>query len=145
MKKILELIKNPESLRYVIVGLATTAVGFLVYPLAWEALFGNGVSGALGEAVSQVIAILFAFFPNKLFVFRSHRDTRRGVIAELLSFFGTRMGTFFASILLVFLLTDLCGLPGMIGKGITIVVCFIGNYLFSKWLVFRHKNKEKIK
>lgn len=142
VKTVFDLLRDPETWRYVLVGLATTAVSYAIYPLCYEGLFGSEAPGALGETAAQVLSILFAYLPNKLFVFRSRRATKRGVIGEFFAFFGTRIGTFLASILLVFLLTDLIGLPGWIGKLVTVVVCFIGNYLFSKLLVFVKHNKE---
>ena len=58
---------NRETISYVIFGVLTTLVDWLVYRIVrWP-----GYSVAFSTAVSWASAVLFAFVTNKLFVFRS--------------------------------------------------------------------------
>lgn len=66
--------KIREVIRYVIVGVATTAVSFGVYWLCNEVFH---LHYAVSNAVSWVAAVTFAFFANRKIVFRFLQDCQK--------------------------------------------------------------------
>ena len=121
----------PETLRYLLAGIATTAVSFGVFALLHRAL---AVEERAANAVSIVIAIIFAYFANKLYVFRS--DAGGGTaVAEFAKFIGGRLLTmaveYFGYIAIVALLDD-----ELIAKAATQLAVFVLNYVISKLIVF---------
>ena len=65
MKKLMNLFKS-ETVRYLIFGVLATAVYAFVKWLTWQAWH----SGWGSETAAQASSIIFAFFTNKLFVFK---------------------------------------------------------------------------
>ena len=67
MKRVLNVNKSKhrEIMRYLIIGVLTTVVYFLVR----FSVFSLVQSGLLSVVVAQIAAILFAFATNKWFVF----------------------------------------------------------------------------
>lgn len=139
-----------EVVRYIIFGLLTTAVNFIVY-LTVTAVFGDHTYLAANVA-AWVVAVAFAYVTNKLFVFDSKSWDKSVVVRELGAFVSARVFS---------LLVEEAGLYVMIGiwrfdrfvidlavmqiGGGTIVKLFmqfvviVMNYVFSKLVIFRKK------
>ena len=67
MKKIKSLLlKNKEVIMYLIFGVLTTVVNWIVYSLTV-----NSLSMTVSNILAWFAAVIFAFFTNKLFVFES--------------------------------------------------------------------------
>lgn len=134
--------KYREIIMYLIFGVSTTAVNWIVYTVL-VAVFHLEIT--LSNAVAWVCAVLFAFVTNKLFVFRSDASGL-AVFREAAAFFGARIfsGLFevFLPTLLISLGVDgkLFGIDGFIAKLIVSVLIIIMNYVLSKLLVFRKKD-----
>lgn len=141
MKKLHELfLKYKEILLYLIFGVATTAVNFVIYTLL-ETLFHCNIT--LNNAVSWFGAVIFAFITNKLFVFESKEFRGPVLIKEMLSFFGARIVSGLIEIVLpeqlvnLGLDTELFGVRGLVAKALVSVIVIILNYVFSKLFIFR--------
>jgi putative flippase GtrA len=128
-----------ELVLYIIFGVATTLVNYLVYfPLYnWF-----GLSGALSNALSWVVAVAFANLTNKPFVFQSNDWSAKTVFRELLKFVGCRVGSGAIETFLIFLTVDCLHWNGNVLKILTSVIVVILNYIASKWLVFRKEEKR---
>ena len=135
-------IKYREILVYIIVGGMTTVVSWGCKFL-WGAIFYPGVSiptvaqNTVLVIVENVAGILFAYFPNRKWVFQS-KDPN--IFREFTGFVGSRLGTWGLSYVLNLLLTNVLHIDYRITTIIVGVVVVIGNYIISKFLVFR-KNK----
>ena len=135
----LEMIRNllrrhKDVIVYLIFGVLTTAVNYLVYLPCYNAF---GCSAALSNGIAWVFAVVFAFLTNKPFVFQSHDWSAETVISELLKFLGTRIGSGLLETAILFMAVDLmCG-DGNIMKLVTSVLVVIINYVGSKLLVFK--------
>ena len=125
-----------EVLSYLIFGVLTTVVNYLVYLPVYNFV---GLSAALSNAIAWVVAVTFAYLTNKPFVFRSHDWSAKTVIPELTRFIGCRIGSGAAETVILFLAVDLLGWNGNIWKLVTQVMVVILNYIGSKLLVFRKK------
>lgn len=156
--------KISELVSYCVFGALTTLVSFISY-LILAALFhldsrgeekssllsllsalfsGEGGSYALHalwcQLGSWVCAVLFAFFTNKAFVFRS-REHGKGALKELGRFALARVTGFIVIEAGVYLL--LLGVLGHLADKILVtVLVVIFNYFASKFAVFGHKKKK---
>ena len=135
-------IKYREILVYIIVGGMTTVVSWGCKFL-WGAIFYPGVTiptvaqNTVLVIVENVAGILFAYFPNRKWVFQS-KDPN--IFREFTGFVGSRLGTWGLSYVLNLLLTNVLHIDYRITTIVVGVAVVIGNYIISKFLVFR-KNK----
>ena len=134
-------VKYREILVYVIVGGMTTLVSWGCKFL-WGAIFYPGVTiptvaqNTVLVSVENVAGILFAYFPNRRWVFQS-KDPN--ILREFTGFVGSRLGTWGLSYVLNLLLTNVLHIDYRVTTIIVGVVVVIGNYVISKFLVFRKK------
>ena len=134
-------VKYREILVYVIVGGMTTLVSWGCKFL-WGAIFYPGVTiptvaqNTVLVIVENVAGILFAYFPNRRWVFQS-KDPN--ILREFTGFVGSRLGTWGLSYVLNLLLTNVLHINYRVTTIIVGVVVVIGNYVISKFLVFRKK------
>jgi putative flippase GtrA len=98
----------------------------------------TGMGTAAANTVSTVIAVVFAFFINKFFVFRSASWVLKVVLREFAAFCLGRLATYLMETGLLVVMIDWMGWPSMICKGFTMVLVVVGNYIISKWAVFRN-------
>jgi len=132
---------NYETVSYLFFGGITTLIGLASYAL-FIYYFGMGV--ALAGAVSNVLAIIFAFVTNKMFVFESSSWRAGVLLPEVIKFGASRLFTAVVEVFVLVLLVDVLGLNPMIMRLFTMVVIHvIGNYALSKWLVFASGRKSK--
>jgi len=134
-------LKYRELIIYILVGGLTTAVSWSCKFL-WGALFYPGVTiptvtqNTVLNVVENVSGILSAYFPNRWWVFRS-RNPR--IFAEFVSFAGSRLGTWGLSYVLNLLFVNVLHIDYRITTVLVGMVVVIGNYVISKFLVFRKK------
>ena len=143
MEKIKELcIKHREILVYIIVGCLTTVVAWGCKFL-WNAIFYAGTAlptvtqNTVLSVVENVSGIAFAYPTNRKWVFQSKNPN---ILSELISFIGSRAATWILGWLLNMLLVNVLNVSVFISTVVVGIVVIIGNYVFSKLLVFRKKN-----
>lgn len=136
---------------YLIFGVLTTVVSWGSYAL-FEILLGVFIKDAIvlssvANVLSWIVAVLFAFVTNKLWVFESKSWKGCVLVKELGSFVGSRLLTgvleWFGVPLLMFIGLDqaILGIEGMLAKILISIIVVILNYILSKLLVFRKKKK----
>lgn len=130
------IIQYWEVLAYLIFGVLTTVVNYLVYLPVYNFL---GLSAALSNAIAWVVAVAFAYLTNKPFVFKSHDWTAKTVLPELTKFVGCRVASGAAETLVLLVAVDILHWNGNIWKLITSVLVVVMNYIASKLVVFRKK------
>lgn len=171
MSKVKDLYeKYKEIILYIIFGVATTAVGWIVYFTilwTWRSAFSiapDDTTSSMyltGYTVAQVVqwvaAVLFAFFTNRKWVF-TKAEKNVSVVKQLLTFSAGRVATFFVDYLVTYFgaLALLSLFPSLstvslfgrewnfcdiISKVIAAVLVIICNYIFSKLFVFKNKKK----
>ena len=126
--------KYRDVLVYLIFGVLTTAVNYIVYLPCYNVL---GLSGSASNAIAWVGAVAFAYLTNKPFVFRSHDWSAKTVIPELTKFVGCRIGSGVLETAIIFFTVDLLGWNGNVMKLLTSVLVVVLNYIGSKLLVFK--------
>ena len=160
-----------EVLMYLLFGVLTTLVGWIVYfaiMIGGRILFkipqDDTASGAYfalytaAQIIQWVCAVLFAFFTNRKWVF-TDSDKNKSALLQLLTFSGGRVVTLvldyvitlFGGMLLVRLLPALnsvaigaldLNVNEIFAKVVAAVVVIVGNYFFSKFLVFKGKKSS---
>lgn len=128
--------KYRSILIYIIFGVLTTAVNYLVYIPCLNLL---GLSASVSNIIAWCVAVLFAFLTNKPFVFESKDWSAKTVVPEFTKFVGTRVASGLVETLILLVTVDLLGWNGNIWKLLTNVIVVILNYIGSKLLVFRKK------
>ena len=134
--------KHKEVVLYLIFGVATTLINWVVYAVLIE-LFK--VNMTLSNGIAWLVAVVFAFLTNKVYVFNSSSFSFKLLLKEALSFFTSRIFTGLIDIFIpeiLFLLginQAVFGIDGFVAKALTSVVVIVLNYIFSKFFVFKKK------
>ena len=139
MKKLFE--KYGEIIRYLIIGGLTTLVSLGVYYLCVLTFLdpNNGVQLAIANVISWVAAVTFAYFTNRWFVFRSKNDH---MLREAVAFYTSRISTLLMETGLMFLGVTVLGFNDKVMKLIVQFFVMAGNYIISKFFVFKDKKQE---
>lgn len=133
MIEILKRIYKSQGVRYVFFGGCTTLVNLVSY---WFLRTMLGVDLTRANFIAVVMAIVFAYLVNKLFVFESKQNTFVGLIREAGRFFGLRLVTMFIEIFGMVLMCSVWTVPDMYAKLLIQVVVLVLNFIFSKLFVF---------
>lgn len=147
MKKIKDLIaKYYEQLAYLFYGALGTLLNFVILNV-FQALFGVAFAVGVGNVLNNAICILFAYWTNRTFVFRS-KSTGAAARKEFLEFISARIFTAVLDQLIMWLGVSVLG-PSVTFMAPTLwancvklfsqVVVIVSNYLFSKLFIFKTK------
>lgn len=123
--------KNEELWNYLIVGGLTTLISVISYKL-----FLAVTHYVIANILSWIIAVIFAYITNRLFVFKSKNQNK---FNEFIKFTGSRVTTLLVEIAFLYLLIDLINFDEFWSKVIGQIVVLILNYVLSKLLVFKTK------
>ena len=135
--------KHKEKINYLIFGVLTTLVNFIVYyPLVMLIdeeflLFGEIPWYLIANVIAWVAAVIFAYVVNKKFVFESQKSGAREVAREFAAFVASRVFSFIIEEFLLWLSVDIAGIDEKIAKIVVAVITVILNYITGKLLVFR--------
>lgn len=128
--------KYREVLHYLIFGGLTTVVSLAVY-YACVLTFLDPESALQLQAanvISWIAAVTFAYVTNRRFVFESKN---RNIKKEAAAFYGSRLTTLALDMGCMFVMVSVMGMSDKIAKLIVQVLVVVGNYVLSKFLVFR--------
>ena len=149
--------KYREIILYLFFGVLTTLVGmgsyflFLKLGTALRFTAGDGEPTYLLRLVAQigqwVLAVLFAFYTNRKWVFDAEKKTDKNTVRQLAEFSGSRVMTLLLDTAVtlgtVWLLeragyvTQWIFTPDLIAKLLAAILVVIANYVLSKLWVFR--------
>ncbi|MDR1034106.1 MAG: GtrA family protein [Bifidobacteriaceae bacterium] len=118
---------------YLIFGFFTAVISVFTF---WVAL-QFGINVFVANIISWVIAVLFAFVTNKLYVFES--KSKENWHVEMGKFFGARLVTLGIEMGLLYIGVDLLHADDMLSKIVATFVAILANYVFSKYFVFKRK------
>lgn len=134
--KCLRKIMDSEAIRYIVVGGCTTLVNLFAFTFLCKVIH---MDVTISNIISVITAILFAYITNKMFVFQSHCHSLKELWFEFSKFVGARLFTMIIEVGGVFLLFNMIGQDEIIAKLETQIIVLIGNYIISKFLVFKGK------
>lgn len=145
MKKILKLYnKYKEIINYLIFGVLTTIVNLISKYILLFTIFdaSNAIQLQTSIIISWIIAVLFAYFTNRKFVFQS---TNTNKLKEFSSFVVARVSTLFLEMIVMWFFvtllkfnSDLYVILFTMVSQIGVVIC---NYIFSKLFIFKKVDK----
>ena len=149
MEKLKKLL-NRETILYIVFGVATTVVNYIVFHLLYNVLWQQENS-LTANAAAFVAAVIFAFVVNKLFVFESKSWSTATLKREVPSFLAGRIGSFGIEEAGLFLAEKVFKLGGVIAitvgsteldwvTVIKVALAFVVvalNYVFCKLFVFK--------
>lgn len=124
---------NRETVSYLIFGVLTTLVDWLVYPL----LRWMDYSVAFSTAGAWAAAVLFAYVTNKIFVFQSYSLRPAVLVKEFVSFVSCRLLSGVFTIAAMVFIVDVMGWNEWIGKVAVSAISLVLNYIFSKLFIFK--------
>lgn len=141
---------NRETVSYLIFGVLTTVVNYVVFHLMYTVVLG-GQGSLYANFIAWVAAVVFAYVVNKLFVFESKswawdvlvREIPAFVTARVASFGIEEAGLFISETLLRLNTLTVLRMGGFAMDGVTAaklalsVIVVVLNYFFSKWFIFK--------
>lgn len=130
--------KYEEIWNYLVVGGLTTLVSIVAYVLVTATFLnvGNPVQLQIANIIEWVAGVLFAYFTNRRFVFKSKNDNK---IKEFISFSSSRVVTLLLDMIIKGVMVNVLGIHHYIALATSMVAVTVGNYFLSKFLVFRKK------
>ena len=149
MQKLKDFIKKYyEGLAYLFFGGLATLLNLVVFA-AFQAAFGTVVAAGIGNVLDNIICILFAYWTNRTFVFKS-TNTGKAVLAEFGQFVSCRIATMVMDQVIIWLSISVLGPvvsfssanPQLWAMGVKLfsqVIVIVSNYVFSKLLIFKKK------
>ena len=149
MDKLKKLL-NRETVLYIVFGVATTGVNYVVFYLLYSVLW-NQRNSLTANAAAFVAAVVFAFVVNKLFVFESRSWNADTLKREIPSFLAARIGSFGIEEAGLFLAEKVLKLGGIVAVTfgslsldwitvIKVALAFVVvalNYVFCKLFIFK--------
>lgn len=145
--------KYEQLIKYVFFGALTTVVNLAAFKI-FDVFLGKKLF-LVTNVIAWVIAVVFAYVTNKLWVFESKSWKGALVVKELFGFLGARLFSLGAEELGLWLMIDVLNMGeyqgfeilsfnidgNFIAKVIMQIVVVILNYVFSKFIIFAKKEK----
>ena len=124
--------KYKEQILYLFFGGLTTLISIGVFAFFTKVI---PLDELIANIISWVIAVLFAFVTNRLWVFESAKD--KGIIKQILSFYAGRLATLGVEEVLLLVFIKLLSLNSIAVKTTAQIVVIILNYIISKIFIFK--------
>lgn len=146
-------LKYKEIISYVFFGVLTTVVNLVSFKI-FDSVLGSKMY-LLTNIISWVLAVIFAYITNKLWVFESKSMKPKVLLKEIAGFLGARLFSLGVEEAGLWTMIDLLSLDrlsisifsltiggNMIVKLILQVIVVILNYIFSKFIIFAKKSDD---
>lgn len=134
--------KYEEAVNYLFFGFLAFLVNMVAYAAAARVLGADNEKVLLvliATSFAWIAAVLFAYWTNRTFVFKSRITDKAGIWKEFFSFVGARVVTGGMELVIMYVMVDMVHVDDMISKFICNVVVIISNYIFSKLWIFKKK------
>ena len=101
-----------------------------------------GLDELISNIFSWIIAVTFAFFTNKFWVFNSPLTSKKSFAKQFVSFYGFRLITLLIEETIIAIFVTWLAFNSLVVKIVAQIVIIILNYILSKLFVFK---KEELK
>lgn len=128
--------KYKMLIKYVFFGVLTTLINIAVYAFCYNML---GFINAISNIIAWILAVLFAFFTNKMYVFESRAIDIHTYFYEFVKFTGARVVTGILDLLIMLIGVDWMHGSALVFKLVSNIIVIILNYILSKFVVFKYK------
>lgn len=137
MDKIKQIVNQyKEEILYLFFGGCTVLVNIIIYYISAHIFL---LSTVTSNVIAWLVAVVFAYITNKLWVFKSKSWNKSTILSEIPSFFTCRVITGLMDIAIMFIFVDKLYFNDMIVKIISNIIVIILNYLASKFVIFKKK------
>ncbi len=126
--------KYEEVLSYLIFGFLAFVVNYAAYALGIK-LFS--LNYQVSNIVAWIVAVIFAYWTNHTFVFKSKTKEIAGIAKEFVSFVSARLATLVLEIAVLWLFVDILSINDMIAKLVGQFLVIVTNYFLSKLWIFK--------
>ena len=131
LNKLLNLYKKyKEIINYLIFGVLTTLISIVTYAIFTKVFH---IDYLISNVLSWIIAVLFAYITNKIYVFESKSKKN---IKEITSFFFFRIISLVMEMIILYVFVDILHIDDLVTKIIAQIIVIVSNYVFSKVFVF---------
>jgi len=137
MEQIKRLIKKfctKEIISYGIFGVLTTLVNIISFCIMTDVL---NLEENLSNAIAIILAVLFAYFTNRKWVFNSSAVTRKEKINEFGKFIIGRAFSMVVELVGFFIMFNIFNIQEMVTKVIISIIVIILNFFISKFFTFK--------
>ena len=128
--------KYRELIAYGVVGVMTTVINMVVF---WLFNTPLAVHYTVANIIAWVLAVVFAFFANKIFVFENHGWSGAVVLHEATTFFLSRIASLLVDMAGMALMISVLHCDEMVSKFVVNIVVILINYVLGKFWVFGKK------
>lgn len=128
--------KYEEGINYLIFGFLAFVLNYVLYYLLESVLHINYLGATI---VSWMLTVIFAYWTNHTFVFKSKNVSVDSLLKEFASFIGARIATEFLEVGFMYLAVEVLGMNSYIAKLIGQVLVIVTNYFLSKLWIFKKK------
>ena len=143
MEKISKLFRQyKEIILYLFFGVCTTLVSIVVF---WYFSGVVGLNEHPANIISWIIAVMFAFLTNRIWVFNSPTKTIKEFIKQMLSFYAGRLFTLLLEEIILLVFVTVMNLNEMAVKILAQFVVIILNYVISRLFIFGKKDVDENK
>lgn len=134
--------KYEEAVNYLFFGFLAFLVNMIAYAAAAKVLGADNDKVMLvliATSFAWIAAVLFAYWTNRTFVFKSKITDKAGVSKEFFTFVGARVVTGVMELAIMYIMVDIADIDDMIAKFVCNIIVIVSNYVFSKLWVFKKK------
>jgi putative flippase GtrA len=128
--------KYKEVLLYLFFGVLTTVVSIVTYAV-FNVVFG--INELIANVFSWILAVAFAFFTNRIWVFAAPTKTVAEFFKQMATFASGRLVTLAIEELILLVFITILHFNSIVVKIVAQVVVIVLNYVISKLVVFRKK------
>ncbi len=131
--------KYREVISYIFWGVMTTLVNYVVYFICTKAL---GIEYLISNVIAWFLSVLFAFWVNKVYVFRSYEKDAKTMVREFGTFVSARVLSGVLETGMLALFVETMHFNDSVVKIAASVLVVIINYVLSKLIIFK-KQEDK--
>ena len=131
--------KHEEGINYLIFGFLAFVLNYILYFVFADAVAMHYMAAT---GVSWVLTVVFAYWTNRTFVFKSQNKETKAVVTEFVSFIGARVATEVLELGLMYLMVDVMAVNDKISKLICQVIVILANYVLSKIWIFKDTSEK---
>ncbi len=132
--------KYEEAVNYLIFGVLAFVVNTVVYWIAARAMGATKETPfliSMATMIAWIVAVIFAYWTNRTFVFKSQTSDRNGQLKEFTGFMGARVATGILDWLIILFMATNLGINDVISKMVSNFFVIVCNYFLSKLFIFK--------
>lgn len=126
--------KYYDVIPYITFGALTTIINWVAYKVFFDLA---GITNIVSTILAWLLAVIFAFFTNKIWVFKSKSFAPSVVTKEVVRFFSARILSGILDVVIMWLTVDMLNLNADIWKMISNFIVIVINYIASKFIIFK--------